>query len=130
MLQSLLKPGNFDILMSCALNIAGYEENDGSSPKKIVSSPATAVACGYELKKAAIIIRCQALREKDINTKVNNVKTRLIFKQSKGKSKCRFKALFANMSQFPHSWHDSAPKQLTTWTTRIAKNGEKIHVDS
>ena len=35
-LESLLKPGNFDILVSCALSIAGYEENDGSSSKRIL----------------------------------------------------------------------------------------------
>ena len=56
MLENLVKPGNFDILISCALSIPGYEENDRSSSKKNFRAPATAVACGYELKRAAIVI--------------------------------------------------------------------------
>jgi hypothetical protein len=68
-LEDLLKPGKFDTLICCARNIAGYEENDGSSSKKRFKAPATAVHCGYELKRAAMILRCQALREKDIGKK-------------------------------------------------------------
>ena len=68
-LEDLLKPDLFDKLIMCAQNIGGYEANDGTSSKKNFKSPATSVHCGYELKKAAIIIRCQALREKDMEKK-------------------------------------------------------------
>ena len=54
--EDLLKPGNFDTLICCARNMAGYEENDGSSSKKRFKAPATAVHCGYELKRAAMIL--------------------------------------------------------------------------
>ena len=68
-LQDLLKPGNFDNLISCARNIASYDESDGTSSKKNFRAPATAIHCGYELKRASVIIRCQALREKDMEKK-------------------------------------------------------------
>jgi hypothetical protein len=68
-LEYLLKPRQFDILIDCARNIAGYERNDGSSSKKTFRAPATAIHCGYELKRAAVVIRCQALREKNMEKK-------------------------------------------------------------
>ena len=68
-LEDLLKPDHFDILIMCAQNIGGYEANDRTSSKKNFKSPATSVHCGYELKKAAIIIRFHALREKDMEKK-------------------------------------------------------------
>ena len=37
--------------------------------KKAFKAPGTAVHCGYELKRAAVIIRCQALREMDLSKK-------------------------------------------------------------
>lgn len=68
-LVELLKPGRFDTLIECARNISGFEENDGSSSKRTFKAPGTAVHCGYELKRAAVIVRCQALREMDVSKK-------------------------------------------------------------
>ena len=67
--EDLLKPDHFVIFIKCAQNIGGYEANDGTSSKKNFKSPATSVHCGNELKKAAIIIQCQALQEKDMEKK-------------------------------------------------------------
>ena len=47
----------------------GYDENDGSTAKKVFKSPATAVHCGYELKRAALLLCSQALRKKDMTAK-------------------------------------------------------------
>ena len=55
-LEDLLKPRHFDTLVQRARKIGGYEENDGTSSKKNFKAPATSVHCGYELKKAAVII--------------------------------------------------------------------------
>lgn len=65
-LVELLKPHHFDRLIECAKTVAGFQENDGSSSKKNFKVPATAVHAGYELKRAAMVIRCQALREMDM----------------------------------------------------------------
>lgn len=45
------------------------DANDGSFSNKRFNSPSTAVKCGYALKKAAYVVRCQALKEKDLDTK-------------------------------------------------------------
>jgi hypothetical protein len=68
-LKELLKSRHFDRLIDCARNMAGFKENDGSSSKKSFKAPGTAVHCGYEIKRAAVIIRCQALREMDMKKK-------------------------------------------------------------
>ena len=68
-LQDFLKPQEFDTLMDCARTLGGYDENDGSTAKKVFKSPATAVHCGYELKRAALLLRSQALRKKDMTAK-------------------------------------------------------------
>jgi hypothetical protein len=71
-LKDFLKPQEFDTLMHCARTLGGYEENDGSTSKKTFKSPATTVHCGYELKRAALILRGQALREMDMKMQENS----------------------------------------------------------
>jgi hypothetical protein len=68
-LVDLLKPEKFDTLIHCAQTLGGYDESDGSTSKKKFKAPATTVHCGYELKRAALIVRCQALREKNMKKK-------------------------------------------------------------
>jgi hypothetical protein len=68
-LVDLLKPEEFDTLIHCARTLGGYDESDGSTAKKKFKAPATTVHCGYELKRAALIVRCQALREKNMKKK-------------------------------------------------------------
>lgn len=68
-LEDILKPGHFDDLIKCARNLGGYCQKEGSLANKHFKSPSTAVKCGYTLKKAATIIRGQALREKDMEKK-------------------------------------------------------------
>jgi hypothetical protein len=38
-LKELLKSRHFDRLIDCARNMAGFEENDGSSSKKVLRPP-------------------------------------------------------------------------------------------
>ncbi|CAB3992031.1 uncharacterized protein LOC110455631 [Paramuricea clavata] len=64
-LLELLKPGYFDTLVSSCRNIAGYEENDGSTANKSYRAPTTAVHSGYEIKRAAEVLVGQAIRKKD-----------------------------------------------------------------
>ena len=68
-LEEMLKPAHFDTLIECARNIAGFQENDGRSSSKTFKAPGTAVHCGYEIKRAAVIVRCQALRKMDMKKK-------------------------------------------------------------
>ena len=64
-LLELLKPQYFDTLVSSCRNIAGYEENNGSTYNKTYRAPATAVHSGYELKRAADVLMGQAIRKQD-----------------------------------------------------------------
>ena len=68
-LEEMLKPAHFDTLIECARNIAGFQENDGRSSSKTFKAPGTAVHCGYEIKRAAVIVRCQALKKMDMKKK-------------------------------------------------------------
>ena len=66
-LKDVLIPSNFDMLMKCARDIGGYEENDGTSSKRSFKSPSTTINCGYEIRNAASVIESQALREREMN---------------------------------------------------------------
>ena len=58
-----------DTLIQCARNVFGFEEKDRSSSKKCFKTSGTAIHCGYELKRAAVIVRCQALRKMNLDKK-------------------------------------------------------------
>ena len=63
-LSSLIAPKNFDMLLKCAKNLGGFvEAEDGTKEYK---SPSTSIKCGYALKKAALILRGQSLRDADM----------------------------------------------------------------
>ncbi len=66
-LKDVLIPSNFDMLMKCARDIGGYEENDGTSSKRSFKSPSTTINCGYEIRNAASVIESQALHEREMN---------------------------------------------------------------
>ena len=62
--SSIIAPKNFDMLLQCAKNLGGFvESEDGTKQYK---SPSTSIKCGYILKKAALILRGQALRNADM----------------------------------------------------------------
>ena len=69
-LEEMLKPAHFDTLIECARNIAGFQENDGRLSSKTFKAPGTAVQCGYEIKRAAVIVRCQTLRKMNMKKKL------------------------------------------------------------
>ena len=66
-LSSSIAPKNFDMLLKCAKNLGGFiETEDGTKQYK---SPSTSIKCGYALKKAALILRGQSLRDADMEGK-------------------------------------------------------------
>ena len=119
-LEDLLKPDHFDILIMCAQNIGGYEANDGASSKKNFKSPATSVHCGYELKKAAIIIRCQALLEKHME-KTSDIDVFLQLYEAEWLDKVSKLAL-NNLALKKHH----APQLLPITEDRLAVRQQKI----
>lgn len=69
-LADLLKPGHFDLLITCAKNLGGCHSSANAAPgKKQFKSPSTAIKCGYSMKKAALVLRGQALRAKHLDLK-------------------------------------------------------------
>ena len=63
-LSSLIVPKNFDMILKCAKNLGGFvQTEDGTKQYK---SPSTSIKCGYALKKAALILRGQSLRDADM----------------------------------------------------------------
>lgn len=66
-LSSIIMPKKFDMLLQCAKNLGGFvESEDGSRQYK---RPSTSIKCGYALKKAALILRGQSLRDADMKRK-------------------------------------------------------------
>ena len=66
-LSSLIAPKNFYMLLKCAKNLGGFvEAEDGT---KEYRSPSTSIKCGYALKKAALILKGQSLRDADVERK-------------------------------------------------------------
>ena len=71
-LEDSLKPSQFDTLVQCARNLGGYSEEDGALANRQFKSPSTAGKCGYSLKRAALILKGEALRDTDM-AKLNDI---------------------------------------------------------
>ena len=69
-LQTILSPEYFDHLIASARSLGGYCD-DSSSTVGRFKAPSTSAKCGYVLKKAAYVVKGQALRKKDMATKAN-----------------------------------------------------------
>ena len=69
MLSDLLKASQFDTLITCCKMLGGCQMQATDEGRKQFLRPSTSVKCGYMLKKAAEVLRGQALRNKDIHTK-------------------------------------------------------------
>ena len=66
-ISSIVIPKNFDMLLQCAKNLGGFVQSEDGT--KHYTSPSTSIKCGYALKKAALILRGQALRNVDMTRK-------------------------------------------------------------
>ena len=66
-ISSIVVPKNFDMLMQCAKNLGGFFQSEDGA--KYYTSPSTSIKCGYALKKVALILRGQALRNADMTRK-------------------------------------------------------------
>lgn len=64
----MLAPGHFDRLIACARYLGGYTSASTTTSDRF-KAPSTAAKCGYVLKKAAFVVKGQALREKDMAEK-------------------------------------------------------------
>ena len=66
-LAEIIIPKHFDKLLTCAKKLGGFTESkDGTKDYKC---PSTSIKCGYALKKAALILRGQSLREANLERK-------------------------------------------------------------
>ncbi|CAB4013410.1 Hypothetical predicted protein [Paramuricea clavata] len=68
-LCEILKPGHFDDLIASARSLREYSGTSSAQNTDRFKAPSTAVKCGYALKKAAFVVKGQALRNKDMATK-------------------------------------------------------------
>ena len=68
-LQDILKPEHFDNIIASARDLGGYSSDSTITSQDRFRAPSTAVKCGYALKKAAFVVKGQALRRKDMATK-------------------------------------------------------------
>ena len=69
-LQTILSPEYFDHLIVAARSLGGYSEDSLTTVDRF-KSPSTSAKCGYALKKAAFVVKGQALRKKDMETRNN-----------------------------------------------------------
>ena len=66
-LLTILSPEYFDHLIVAARSLGGYSD-DSSTTVDRFKSPSTLAKCGYALKKAAFVVKGQALRNKKQKT--------------------------------------------------------------
>ena len=69
-LQTILSPEYFNHLIAATSSLGGYSD-DSLSTVDGFKAPSTSVKCGYALKKAAYVVKGQALRKKDMAVKSN-----------------------------------------------------------
>ena len=69
-LQTILSPEYFDHLIAAARSLGGYSADSLSTVDRF-KDPSTSDECGYALKKAAYLVKGQALRKKDMLKKRN-----------------------------------------------------------
>ncbi|XP_028410642.1 uncharacterized protein LOC114533333 [Dendronephthya gigantea] len=67
-LEKSLTPAQFDNHLASARYLGGYTGAPNTSADRF-KSPSTAAKCGYALKKAAYVVKGQALRRKDMEAK-------------------------------------------------------------
>ena len=68
-MKDFISPDKFDILVQATKNESGYQ--DDADHLREYTSPSTALKLGYAIKKAAYIVRGQAIRNRDTTVQTN-----------------------------------------------------------
>ena len=134
-LQTILSPEYFDHLIAAARSLGGYSDDSLSTVDRF-KAPSTSAKCGYALKKAAYVVKGQALRKKDMAVK-SNIDLFLELYEAEWSRKVTSHAL-QNLSFKKHNKPQMLPvtndllvlrnfltEKITALTTEVQKNAMK-----
>ena len=70
-MSAFIAPEHFDCIVQATRNLCSYDPNPENEPASNVQRPSLALRLGHAIKKAAMILRGIALRQKDAELKQN-----------------------------------------------------------